>query len=150
MSIFDKWNSSIDTEGLAKDVEEAAKNGGGNYEEVPTGKYEVKIDKMELKESKKHDPMVTVWFKILEGEHKGGMIFMNQVITQGFQIHIVNEFLRSLQTDIEVEFHDYSQYNDLIMDINEAIDGLEFALDYGQTKKGFPTFKITDVFESAA
>lgn len=146
MSIFDKWNSNIDTEGLAKDVEEAAKN-GGDYEEVPSGTYEVKIDKMELKSSKKGDPMVTIWFKILEGDHKGGMIFMNQVITKGFQIHIVNELLRSLQTDVDVEFRDYSQYYEMIMDVAEAIDGLEFALDYGQTKKGFPTFKITEVFE---
>lgn len=149
MSIFDKWNSNIDTEGLAKDVEEAEKNGGGDYEDVPTGTYEVKIDKMELKLSKKGDPMVTIWFKILEGDHKGSMIFMNQVITKGFQIHIVNELLRSLQTDVDVEFRDYSQYHEMIMDVAEAIDGLEFALDYGQTKKGFPTFKITEVFESA-
>lgn len=150
MSIFDKWNSNIDTDGLAKDVEEAAKNGGGDYEEVPHGTYEVKIDKMELKESKKGDPMLTVWFKILEGEHRNSMIFMNQVITRGFQIHLANEFLRSLQTGVNVEFHDYAQYNETIMDVAEAVDGLEFALEYGENKKGYNTFKVLEVFESAA
>ena len=150
MSIFDKWNSNIDTEGLAKDVEEAAKNGGGDYEEVPHGTYEVKVDKMELKESKKGDPMLSVWFKILEGEHRNSMIFMNQVITRGFQIHLANEFLRSLQTGVAVEFHDYSQYNEVIMDVAEAVDGLEFALEYGENKKGYNTFKVLEVFESAA
>ena len=40
--------------------------------------------------------MVTCWMKIVEGEYKGSLIFMNQVVTQGFQIHIVNEFVRSL------------------------------------------------------
>ncbi|SHF43655.1 hypothetical protein SAMN02746091_02527, partial [Caloramator proteoclasticus DSM 10124] len=49
---------------------------------------------------------------------------------------------------IEVEFESFSQYNDLILDIHEAIDGnLEYAVEYGETSKGFKTFKITEVFE---
>ena len=147
MSIFDKWDNSIDTDGLAKDVAEAAKNRGGDYEEVPKGIYEVTVDKLELKESKKGDPMVSAWFKIMSGDHKGQLIFMNQVITRGFQIHIVNEFLRSLETGKTVEFHNYGQYNELIMDIFEAMGGAGIILDYSETKKGFPTFKVTEVFE---
>ena len=47
MSIFDKWDKSVDTEGLANDVAEAEKNGGtGDYPEVPVGQYEIKIEKM--------------------------------------------------------------------------------------------------------
>lgn len=150
-SIFDKWNKDIDTDALVNDVKEAAENGGGEYKEVPVGTYEVKIDKMEIKESKKGDPMFTCWFKILNGEYENSLIFMNQVITQGFQIHIVNEFLRSLETDIEVDFDgNYENYNNTVLDIAEAIDGsFEFALAYGQTSKGFPTFEIEEVFEVA-
>lgn len=150
MSIFDKWNSSIDGKGLVEDVKEVEKNGGtGEYKEVPHGRYEVKIDKMELKESKKGDPMLSVWFKILEGEFKGSYIFMNQVILQGFQIHVANEFLKSLQTSILVEFDgDYAHYNDVILDIMEEIDGKsEFALNYSQNKKGYNTFKIEEVYD---
>ena len=51
MSIFDKWDKNVDTEGLQKDIAEAEANGGqGDYREVPVGTYEVKIDKMEIKE----------------------------------------------------------------------------------------------------
>ncbi len=145
---FSKFDKAIDTEGLKKDVAEAAENGGGTRKEVPHGKYEVKIEKLELKESKKHDPMVSCWMRILNGEFEKSILFMNQVVTQGFQIHIVNEFLRSLDSGIDIEFESYSQYAQLLMDVAEAIDGqLEYALEYGENK-GFNTFAITEVFDA--
>lgn len=149
MSIFDKWDKNIDTEGLKKDIAEAEANGGqGEYREVPVGTYEVKIDKMELKESSKGDPMFFCQFRILQGDFENSCLFMNQVITQGFQIGQVNKFLRSLDTDHEVDFKTYGQYNDLIMDIMEAVDGnLEFLVEYKKSKKDFPIYTIKDVYE---
>lgn len=145
-NIWDKFDKAIDTEGLQKDVAEAAEN-GANYREVPHGKYEIRIEKLELVESKKGDPMVSCWMKIVSGEYKGSMIFMNQVITKGFQIHIVNEFLRSLDSGFDISFETYSQYGQLLMDVHEAIDEqLEYAVEYGE-KKGFNTFEIVEVFE---
>lgn len=146
---FSKFDKRYDLKGLKNDIAEAAENGdSGEYKEVPLGNYEVEITKMELTESKKNDPMFTTWFKILNGEFKGSLIFMNQVINLGFQIHIVDEFLCSLDTDVEIKFETYSQYADMIADVYEEVDGnLEFVLEYGNTKKGFPTFTINDVFE---
>lgn len=141
---FSKFDKQVDLEGLKKDIEDSANN---DFEEVPLGIYEVAITKLELGESKKGDPMVKVWFKIVSGEYKGSLLFMNQVITRGFQIHIVDEFLRSLDSGIDIHFDSYSQYNELLMDVFEAIDGnFEFALKYGENK-GFNTFEITDIFE---
>ena len=151
-NIFAQWDNSVDMEGLQKDIQEAKENGGGNFKEVPHGQYEVSIEKMELKASKeKQNPMVSVWFNIVNGEFKGQKIFMNQVITQGFQIHIVNEFLRSLVQGCAdapvVEFKNYSQYNNLLMDIHELIaESFEYAVIYGQTKKGYDTFEIEEIF----
>lgn len=143
---FSKFDKTMDLDGLKKDVEEAKEN-GGDFKEVPHGQYEVSVNKMELVESKKGDPMVSIWFKVLSGEYKNSLIFYNQVITQGFQIHLNNQLLRSMDTGIDIEFESYSQYAQLLMDVHEAIDGsLEFGLDYGE-RKGFNTFKITDVFE---
>lgn len=146
---FSKFDKSVDIEGLKHDVQEAQENGGtGEYKEVPVGTYEVSIDKMELVESKKGDPMVSIWFKILNGEYKNSRLFFNQVITKGFQIHIVNEFLRSLDSGVEVEFESYSQYAKLLLDIHEAIDGsLEYALNYGENKQGFKIYEIEEVYE---
>lgn len=145
---FSKFDKQVDLEGLKKDLNEAAENGGtGEYKEVPVGKYEVSVNKMELVESKKGDPMVSIWFKILTGEYKNSYLFFNQVITKGFQIHIVNELLRSMETEMDIEFESYSQYAQLLMDVHECIDGqLEFAIDYGE-KNNFKTFKIEEVFE---
>ena len=150
MSIFDKWNKNVDTEGLAKDAKEAEQNGGsGDYPEVPVGTYEVKIDKMELKESSKGDPMFSAQFRILAGDHENQCLFMNQVITQGFQIGIVNKFLRSLEVMDDVEFKDYEQYNNVILDIMEQVDGnLEFLLEYKKPKKDFPIYTIKEVYEA--
>lgn len=147
---FKKLNKKVDLQGLQNDVEDAKNNEGGNYKEVPHGEYEVKIEKLELVLSKKGDPMVSIWYKILEGEYKDSLIFQNQVITQGFQIHIMNEFLRTLEVIDDVEFEDYEQYNDLLLDISEKIEEekLEFALEYSCNNKGYNTFKVLEIFES--
>ena len=75
---------------------------------------------------------------------------MNQVVLQGFQIHTVNEFLKSLQTDENVEFKGYAKYNILILNIYEKIVNNEYELDYQENKKGYKTFKILQKFESSA
>ena len=147
MDMFEKWNSNVDLAGLQKDVKDAQEN-KREYEEIPHGEYEVKVDKMELKSSKKGDPMVSIWFTILEGKYKKSKLFLNQVITQGFQIHIVNELLKSMKTDLVIEFVDYKQYAELLLDVAEECDAnnLEFALKY-EDNKGYDKFTITEVFE---
>ncbi len=150
-NMFDKWDKEIDTEGLVNDVKEAAKNGGGEFKEVPHGDYEVSIQQMELKASSKGNPMVSIWFKILDGDFKGSIIFYNQVITQGFQVHIVNEMLRKMVSACDdapvVEFKSYKQYGELIMDIFEVInENYEFVLAYKKGKKDFSTYEIKEVF----
>lgn len=146
MSInWKEYDKNVDVEGLRKDIEESAEN-GGTFKEVPHGEYEVTVEKMELTQSKKGDPMLSVWFKILEGEYKNSKIFMNQLVRDGFGIHMANEFMRTLETDIEIEFNGYGDYNDLILDVFGAMDGAEFALEYGENNKGYNTFKVLEIF----
>ena len=147
---WDKFDKAIDADALANDVNEAAEN-GANFREVPHGTYEVEVNKLELITSKAGDPMMTAWFKVISGDYKGCLIFMNQVVTMGFQIHIANEMLRSLvqeKPDMEIKMNGrYKDYANLIMDVFEAIDGnYEYALDYSEGKKGFSNYEITEVF----
>ena len=144
---WEEFDKDVDIENLEKDVEKAS-TGDFSGEDVPYGKYEVKITKLELTQSKKGDPMISVWFQIINGEQKDRFIFMNQVVLQGFQIHTANEFLRSLETDEIVEFKGYTKYNILILNIYEKIVNNEYELDYGENKKGYKTFKILRKFES--
>lgn len=152
---FEKFDEMVDLEGLKADIA-AASNCGGNGAErkdVPHGMYEVAIEKLELTTTKTSGkPMVSCWFRVLsDGEYLGQMIFMNQVVSQGFQIHLVNEFLRSIADGPDaptITFESYSQYAQLIMDVAEYIDGkFEYALLYGQTPKGYDTFEIKEIFE---
>lgn len=151
---FEKFDEMVDLEGLKADIA-AASNGGNGAERknVPHGMYEVAIEKLELTTTKTSGkPMVTCWFRVLsEGEYLGQMIFMNQVVSNGFQIHIANDFLRSIcfgPDAPKITFESYSQYAQLIMDVAEYIDGkFEYAMHYGKTTKGYNTFEIEEIFE---
>lgn len=147
---WEEFDKKVDLKGLNDEIKNAEADNGGEFERVPDGVYEVGINKLELKQSKKGDPMVVCYYKILAGQYKNRLIFQHQVITRGFQIHIANELLRSLDTGVNIEFATYSQYDDLIMDVKEAIDAqkLEYALNYGKNDKGFDTFKIEEVFSN--
>lgn len=146
---WEEFDSKVDIENLEKDVEKAAEGNYGDMPDVPFGKYEVKITKLELTQSKKGNPMLSVWFQILTGENKDRLIFMNQLVVQGFQIHTANEFLRSLETSQTVEFKGYAQYNILTLNIYEEIVNNEYALEYSENKKGFKTFKILEKFNTS-
>ena len=146
-NVFAKFDKQFDVKGLKEDLKSVSTN-TADYKEVPFGTYEVAIEKLELVESKSGKPMVSCWMRVLEGEYKNSMLFMNQVIHAAFGLHMANEFLRSLGTALEVTFDNFSQYHNLLLNIHEAIDGnFEYAVEYGETSKGFSTFKITDVFE---
>lgn len=146
-NIFDKWDKTIDVEGLKKDYEA---NQNGDFKEVPYGTYEVKVEKMEVKASKKGNPMMSIWFKVLNGEYKGSIIFYNQVMSTWYGIHNANEMLKALVDGIvEIgEFTTFSAYNNTVLDVHEAIEGkFEYALEYGKNDKGYNTYDITEVFE---
>lgn len=143
MSMWEKFDKELDKD-ITKQIEEAENS---EFKEVPLGDYEVKVDNMELKISKNGNPMLSIWFKIVAGEFKNNLVFLNQVINIPFQISISNKILRGLAPKMDIQFESYSQYANLIMDIQEEIDGkYEYALKYGE-KKGFNTFEILDIFE---
>ena len=149
MELWEEFDKNVDTEGLKKDAEEAKEN-GGNFKEVPHGEYEVEINKLELKKSKKGDPMLSIWFKILTADYKDSLVFYNQVLTTGVGLHMANEFLRSLDSGVDITFENFKQYNEMLLDVFEAVNGnLEFALKYSQNSKNekFSDYEITDVFD---
>ncbi|MBU5214583.1 DUF669 domain-containing protein [Heyndrickxia oleronia] len=154
---WSKFDKQVDLESLQADVKEVEENGGnGDFEPLPDGKYEVAVEKLELTESKKGDPMLTIWFKVVAGEFENQRIFYNKVMQPqnekafGLQVHQNNEMLRALwdcEKD-DVEFKSFKQYADLILDIHEEIDGqFEYLLEKGTNKGGFDTFEIVEVFE---
>lgn len=148
---FSSFNDAVDMKGLMNDLSNAESN-TGDFPEVPHGKYEVSIDKLLLTVSKQGNPMMKVQFRIKGGQYSKSCLFYNQVVNTGYGLHNALEFLRSLDAyDGDVEFKgDYNVFRDMIADIKDNIDNdnLTFALEYGETEKGFDTFKVTEVFEN--
>lgn len=145
---FNKWNEEFGGQEAIDALKEAENN---EYKELPDGSYVCTLDKLELGESKKGQPMVKGQFRITEGEFKKQCIFYNQVFTRGFPMHKALEFLRSLQVfeDAEVDFDgDFADFNDLLLDIaEEAQDaGLKFEIEKAADGE-YTRLTVADVFE---
>lgn len=154
-NIFDKWNNQIGSS-FAEEVEEYDKGEQKERVEIPYGRYEVRIEKMELKECKSEksfgQPLLYVKFRILDGEYKNNFIHMNQVVFKPYSMHVANNFLKSLGTNFEIKFDgNFGRYNDLILDIKEFISnqGYEYLLNYDQSKSGFKEYIIEEIYEDS-
>ena len=156
MSIFDKFAKKINAEELAASQAEInSSSSSADYPEIPVGKYEVKVEKMEAKMSSKNNPMVSIWFKILEGQFKDNFIFYNGVFNEDWMRHRVVDFLSAILDDdkhkaeinLILKDSNINEVNDFVMDIHEQVDGqFEYLLDYG-LKKGYNTYTIEEIFE---
>lgn len=148
---FDKINKSVDLEGLRRDVENASANGTGDFPTIPAGKYEVALVSLEIKGTKKDNrPMLAASFKILSGEFKNQRLFMNRVLygtkNDGNMIKSAVGWLNTLESGVDVAFHDYKHFAELVMDVAEAIDGnLEYAVEYDDSQ--FNSIKIVEIFD---
>lgn len=149
--MFEKFNTMFDLDGLKEDIEKSSTE--FEFEEVPYGMYEVSIGGLEMgltseRAKNPNKPILKVRFKILNGDHKGRFLFYNQALTSGFGIKVCNDFLRSLETSIVVEFKDFVSYADLIDSIKQELenDRAEFAIKY-YDKKGWDCYDITQRFQ---
>lgn len=152
-NMFEKFKSMVDLDGLKADIAAAEAN-TGDFVKIPHGDYEVKVVKIELgatgEQSKSPGaPKASVWFEVLAGDFKGQKIFMTQMLTSGFGIHKMNEFLISLETGIAVQFENFEQYAEMFAQIFDAVDGkAEYQLHYAPNKKNanFDDFKIVQKY----
>ena len=132
-------------------MENASENGTGDFPTIPAGKYEVALVSLEIKGTKKDNrPMLAASFKILSGEFKNQRLFMNRVIygtkDDGRMIKSAVGWLNTLESGVDVAFHDYKQFADFVLDVAEAIDGkLEYAVEYDDDQ--FNSIKIVEVFD---
>ena len=155
MSIFDKYAASVDQaelEASQKEIDENAQ--GGQREEVPFGNYEVKVDRMEAKNSKSGNPMVSIWFRILNGKFENSIIFYNGVFHEDWMRHRVVKMICAILDDysneamVILKSNDLDEINNFLFDVHEEIDGkFEYLLKYGE-RKGYGTYEIEEVYEA--
>lgn len=148
-NIWEKFDSMMDVEGLKQDIKAAAERNTERVE-VPDGQYECKVEKIEMKEPKTGKPMLSVWFRIIAGDFKNSILFMNQTIHTGFGLHTAKKMLSDMDTGMPVDFQSFAQFAGLIDSVKEAIETqkLEYAVKYTTTKNDFKSFEITEVFRS--
>ncbi len=148
MSIdFEKWNAEFGGTQALEDLKNASEN---EFTELPDGLYICKLEKLELGESKKSQPMIKAQFRITEGKHKKQCLFYNQVFTRGFPQHKGLEFLRSLQLfdDADVDFDgNFQNFNDLLLDLAEVAEEVGVTFEISKTHDGdYTRLEVTDVF----
>ena len=144
---YSKWDKTYNIS--ESDVESMNSRKDGEFEKVPFGKYEVKLTNLELKENSKGNPMIAARFKVIKGSQKGRVIFYNKVVTSTAQIHFADEFLRSLDSGVEIKWTgSYRDYADTIQQVFDEIeDSAEYAISY-ENEKGYDTVKILEVFDA--
>jgi len=148
---FSKFDATINEAELAKQLEEAKNNPQQSDREVEEGNYTVKIEKMELGATKDGRPMFKVQCRILDGEFKKWCLFMNRVIygtkNDANMINSVIGWLQKLEPSQTVEFKNYSQFSELILDIFEEVaDAVE--LDVYYDPDAFNSISIEEVFDA--
>lgn len=82
MSEYDEYeptNQSVDLTTFDDEFETAE---APEYDEVPDGKYQARIETVRLESSQKGDPMIKFELEVLSGSQAGRRIFKNSVITQ--------------------------------------------------------------------
>lgn len=145
-NLFAQFDKAYDLEGLKADLEKSSEP-KSEFQKVPYGDYEIKVQKLELTTSKSNKPMLRAEFKIVSEECNGKIIYMFQLVDEAFKIHLTNEFLRSLNTGVDITFENYVEYFNLITNVFKKTSKYEYGLEYTTNKSGYDQYKITDVFE---
>ena len=150
-NIWEQFDNNTDLEAFEEGVKNA-ENQSSDFEDLPHGKYEVALDNIELKPTKKKgDPMIVSVFKVIEGNHKGRLIWVNQVVDTPVKMNIGLRFINDMKPDTKVSFDKSGGMSKLAEDLVDAGEEIskskEFVLEFGQNKKGYDQYTIETVFE---
>lgn len=159
-NIFNKFDKQVNVAELSASVKDAAQN-PGTYEDVPAGKYEATIEKMELATTRDGRPMFKVQMRLKKGLDeiteafvskfkKSPCIFMNRVVfgtkNDANMIASVIGWLNSTKIYEEpVAFAGYADLADLVLDMAEDAQGLIFEIYYDEDD--FNSISIVNTFE---
>ena len=141
-NFFTQFKDQMDSE-FHKEISEIEKlNEILEFDKVPDGIYRIEIFDMQVKKSNKGNWMVQCGFKILEGQYENHCIWAYFVI-KNTTVNRVNKFLKSLMTDVKIEFADINQYTDLVHDIFITVRGFyEYDIKQITSDTGFRNYYI--------
>ena len=150
MSNWQNFDLKIDNN-LLNDLANASSN-NGEFEELPLGRYEVKINSMQLTQSKNGDPMTKTIFEVVQGQYKGRYMFKNSVIYKGdrndaWRLKQELNFINSLQPNSQVNFYSFSDFEKQISNAFADVNSrkLEYLVEIKE-KNNFRTYSILEVY----
>ena len=117
-----KYDKKVNRKELEEQMKKASEN---SFDPVPAGDYEVKLEKLELKENSKNNLMISAQYRILNGPEKNKCLFQNITISgtknDGFMLHQAKELINNLGFDIE--FESYVQFGEEVEEIADSAIG---------------------------
>lgn len=156
---FSKFDEQVDSKQLQEQIKEAKEN--GDFGETPAGSYEAKIEKLELGETKDGRAMFKAQLRLTVGlgdeedeyiskfKKKKPCVFMNRVMfgtkNDGMMINSVCGWLDKLEPETPVVFQGYEQFHELLLDLDEELEGLNCEIKYD--KDAFNNISIVEVWD---
>ncbi len=150
-----RWSNLISAEeeaAIKKAMEEQKNEQSRGRREVPAGTYNVRIERLEIGETKDKRPMLKAMCRILDGDYKKSCVFFNRVLygtkNDASMIRSAVEWLESLEPSPEVgsiEYKNMDAFEQLVNDIAEDIEELEYEIMYDPDE--FNSIEIESVFE---
>lgn len=115
MSDYEEYENTNQSVDLSSFDDEFASAEAPEYDEVPDGKYQVRIESVRLENSQKGDPMIKFDLEVLSGSQAGRHIFKNSVITQA-SIPYVKGDLKTLGLEL-AKFSELSGRLEELLDV---------------------------------
>jgi len=109
---YEPTSPSVDLSSFDDEFETAE---APEYDELPDGKYQVRIESVRLENSQKGDPMIKFDLEVLSGSQAGRHIFKNSVITQA-SIPYVKGDLKTLGLEL-AKFSELSGRLEELLDV---------------------------------
>lgn len=154
-NVWSQFASAVDEVQLQKDLESARQN---SFEDLPAGTYVVKFTKIEATLTKQDkQPMLAVAAKVIEGQHKNRLMFMNRKIkgtkNDANMIASAEGWLAKLEAEDETGelivpyFRSYAQFAEQIMDIAEAVEELDLVYQVTYDTSKFNSISIDKILD---
>lgn len=109
---YESNDQAVDLTSFDHDFETAE---APEYDEVPDGKYQARIDSVRLESSQKGDPMIKFDLEVISGSQAGRHIFKNSVVTQA-SIPYVKGDLKTLGMEL-AKFSELSGRLEELLDV---------------------------------
>lgn len=122
-----KYDKMIDEKALAEQMKNAEAN---SFDPLPEGEYDVKLEKLEVTESKAGKLMLSAQYRVTSGVQRNKCMFQNIILfgtkNDGFMIHNAKKLIEDLGFDIE--FENYTQFAEEVDEIADSAIGEEYTI----------------------